>query len=190
MKAKDNPFRAERLHKLTYQPVDETWPSIMRRLSALHHRAAIIGPHGTGKSTLLDALAQRLAASGMNLHRLFINDTSPAPPMRVIIGMARSLGPRDVMLIDGAERITRRTWAYLKHATHRLGGLIITTHRRGMLPPLVTTRGTPALLHALIDRLPDVQAHELPMSPAMLLDQCRGNVRDALRQLYDHYAAI
>ena len=59
-----------------------------------------------------------------------------------------------------------------------------------MLSPIVTTRSTPGLLDELIGKLPEVRADELPMSTRALLDRCRGNVRDALRLLYDHYAAL
>jgi hypothetical protein len=58
-----------------------------------------------------------------------------------------------------------------------------------MLPPLVTTRSTPALFDDLIRKLPDVRMQELPMPTHALLDRCQGNVRDAMRLLYDHFAA-
>jgi hypothetical protein len=57
VKARDNPFAVERVLGIHYRPQDGTWDDLLARLTALDYRAAIVGGHGTGKSTLLDDLA-------------------------------------------------------------------------------------------------------------------------------------
>src|SRR5688500_1096998 len=51
-----NPFRAQRIDALSYRLQDMTWEELLVRLARLKFRGAITGPHGHGKSTLLDAL--------------------------------------------------------------------------------------------------------------------------------------
>ena len=66
------------------------------------------------------------------------------------------------------------------------GGLLITAHGRGLLPALVECRTTPALLGDLVRELVGAEAEQLPL--ARLYRSHRGNLREALRALYDLYA--
>jgi len=66
--------------------------------------------------------------------------------------------------------------------------LIITTHRPGRLPTLIACATNAALLDRIIQRLtPDRLAAAPPA--AELFTRHRGNLRNALRELYDVYAA-
>src|SRR5262245_2457 len=70
MLARDNPFRSERLHALGYLSVDDRGicrspdlQDLVQRVLALR-RCAVVGPHGSGKTTLVLGLAAALRASG------------------------------------------------------------------------------------------------------------------------------
>src|SRR6185436_15582003 len=64
MRAADNPFAVRRVLAIRYRLSGETWEGLLERLAALRYRAAIVGPHGRGKTTLLEDLAPRLEALG------------------------------------------------------------------------------------------------------------------------------
>jgi hypothetical protein len=67
--------------------------------------------------------------------------------------------------------------------TRRAGGLVITSHRPGLLPTLFECTTSPELLAEIVGELSgaDLEAGEL-------YERHRGNVRDALRELYDRWA--
>ena len=98
--------------------------------------------------------------------------------------------PRDCLLVDGAERLAPGSWRRVERKSRAAGGLVITSHRAGLLPTLLECQTTPVLLaelvHDLLDEVPGDQDHH---SDGELLARHGGNVRDALRELYDLWAA-
>jgi len=188
MKARDNPFAAERIGAIRYRPVNTTFDRILARLSELNYRAAITGPEGSGKTTLLEDLHQALAQKGFRTRLIFLNDTSllDSPACRRLLS---ELARDQIVLLDGADLIRRSDWSLLKrHTITHAGGLIITSHRRGLLPTLIECSTTAALLKDIVNGL-------LPRGrpiPAEFLDHLyarrQGNLRDCLRELYDLHA--
>jgi DNA polymerase III delta prime subunit len=81
--------------------------------------------------------------------------------------------------VDGAEQLTRLQWFRLRL---RRGGLVVTTHRRGMLPELHECRTSPALLREIASSL-GVELTEDECSA--LHRRHAGNIRESLRELYD-----
>lgn len=65
---------------------------------------------------------------------------------------------------------------------------MITAHAPGLLPTLIACETTPGLLGGIVRDLLGSEAHGLQPTPEELFDRHRGNLRDALRQLYDIYA--
>jgi len=100
----------------------------------------------------------------------------------------RSLGPSDCLLLDGAELLSRLAWLRLRQRTRAAGGLVITSHTQGLLPTLIACETTPGLLDGIVRDLLGSEADGLRPTPEELFDRHRGNLRDALRQLYDIYA--
>jgi hypothetical protein len=66
----------------------------------------------------------------------------------------------------------------------------VTAHRPGLLPTLRACRTSPALLTAIVDRLP-VQGAFLPNERAVQIDEAfrrsKGDIREALFTLYDRF---
>ena len=100
----------------------------------------------------------------------------------------RSLGPNDCLLLDGAELLSRLAWLHLRRQTRTAGGLVITAHAPGLLPTLIACETTPGLLGGIVRDLLGSEADGLRPTPEELFVRHRGNLRDALRQLYDVYA--
>jgi hypothetical protein len=181
MRACDNPFASDRIESIPYHPQGTTWEAIMTRLADLRYRAAIVGPHGTGKTTLLEELAARLERLGYIPQRALLNDRSPRLPR----GMLREPTSAQVVLIDGADHLPRLSWLMLRLRCRHAGGLVVTCHAAGMLPTLVRTTASPELLRQIVTRLQPHHAGDL----ADLFHRHAGNIRAALRELYDGYAA-
>ncbi len=153
----------------------------------MRYRAAIVGPHGRGKTTLLEDLAPRLAALGLAIRTITLNEAHPRLDGRDR-ELLRRLGPRDCLLLDGAERLGRLAWLRLRRQTRTAGGLVITAHTPGLLPALITCETTPHLLDGIVRDLLGPEADGLRPTAEELFARHRGNLRDALRQLYDVYA--
>lgn len=181
MRARDNPFASERVLEIRYRlPGGWTWESLLDRLACLGWRAAIVGPHGRGKTTLLEDLAPRLEAKGFRVRTLTLRDEHPRLNAEDRARL-RDLGPRDVVLLDGAEQLGRLSWLFVKLRSRRAGGLLITSHRPGLLPTLLECGTSPDLLAAIAREL----SGEEPSDVEPLFERHGGNLRNALRELYD-----
>jgi hypothetical protein len=185
MKARDNPLATHRVLAIRYRPLNMTWEQILNRLRQMNYRGAIVGPKGTGKTTLIEDLSAHLVARGLAPRPLRLSKDH-----RIIAPSAlANLTRRDIVLLDGAEQLNPLRWFWFQWKTRTGGGLIITTHRRGRLPPLLHTTTTPRLLteiagELLSDRTPRCERID------ELFIRHQGNIREALRELYDDFAAV
>jgi hypothetical protein len=175
----DNPFAVHRVLLERYRLSERDWTRLLDRLTALRHRAAIVGPSGSGKTTLLEDLAGRLSLAGHRT-RLVRWDSSN----RKLPELSAFNGPV-MLLCDGAEQLRWLDWCRLRLYSARLGGLVITSHREGMLPTLHRCETSAAVLEDLCASL----GLRLTGSRCRALhERHRGNLRDALRELYDECA--
>lgn len=195
--ARLNPFAASRVEALAFRfPEGWDWPALLDRLAALDLRAALVGPEGHGKTTLLEQLGERLASQGFVPRRASLRRGQrrlPAPDRRRLL---RDVSPRDVLLIDGAQELGRWAWWRLRRHSRRAGGLVITCHQQGLLPTLLRCETSPELLEDLVAELLGAESRaelggpELPgFDLAAVYRRHGGNVREALWELYDRWAA-
>jgi hypothetical protein len=101
--------------------------------------------------------------------------------------------PAHVICLDGAEQLTPIRWTLFERRARRARGLLITSHRAGRLPTLHTCATTEQLLEDIVSRLltpaPPIHSAALP-TPRELFLRHQGNLRDALREMYDRCAAL
>ena len=195
MKARDNPFGAARvLSVIRYadpacdlEDGRDAAVALMPRLEALGNRAAIVGPHGSGKTTLLEDLEGVLRQRGFRITHVRLDADDRRLPREWRLTASR-LDSRDVVCLDGAEQLGPIGWLCFRWRARRAGGLIITAHRSGRLATLVTCATSAGLLGRIIQRLAPTGLAAAPPA-AVLFARHRGNLRDALRELYDVYAA-
>ena len=183
--ARDNPFAVHRVLQVRYRMDERGWSALIARLEAGGWRGAIIGPHGAGKTTLLEDLADRLAKRDWRVHWVRLSTERRRPTGEFWRSTLLHLGSRDALMIDGAEQLSRwRAWL-LARRWRRVGAVIITSHRPGRLPTVHRCVASPELLGWLVERLGERVG---PQEAQALFERHRGNLRDALRELYDRYS--
>jgi GTPase SAR1 family protein len=173
MIARCNPFRTERTDRLAYRWHGITLPQMMQRLQALNYRGAIVGPDGSGKTTLLEELETKLCRRGFPIKKYFLNRDSvyKEPP---------NSQSDEILLFDGADLLKGKQWR--DFVKQNEGGLIITSHRKGLLPTLVECSTSLRLLEEIVEDLIG-RSNDFPL--ANLYREHKGNLRDVLRTLYD-----
>lgn len=177
MRACDNPFATHRVLRQRYRLSEPEWSELLSRAADNRYRGAIVGAHGSGKTTLLEDLGQRLAARGWRVSTVTLRaERRRLPPLR-------RFGLGEMVLCDGAEQLSAWDAMRLRWLTRIAEGLIVTTHRAaGWGPILHECTTSPELLYGLVsalgERLSLQESQELLASHA-------GNVRSALRELYD-----
>ena len=189
MKAGKNPFRTERLMQVRYRLHGASWVALLQRFEQFRFRGAIIGRHGSGKTTLLEDVGARLRRSGLSTQFLRLDADQRTFPKGFMEDLAATLGPNDILLFDGAEQLAWAAWLWFRWRTRRAGGLLITTHRPGRLPTLWECRTSPELLRSIAAELLGRGEHGLTHQAQTLHAAHAGNLRDALREWYDIYAA-
>ena len=147
--------------------------------------AAIEGPHGAGKTNLLTALADRLAAAGL------LAGTVRPEPRAAGSGVVRAVlraAPGTTLCVDGWETLGVARAALVRWLARLRGvGLLVTTHRAAGMAVIHRCGTTPALLGRLVADLPDHGGRIRPGDVADAFATHRGDVREALYDLYDRF---
>lgn len=187
MRARDNPFTAQRIHGLRYRLDAAGWQDLLERWQNLGCKAALVGSHGGGKTTLLDELARRLASDGWRIRRgvLHRGESSLTSDQRTTL--FGSLKADDLVLLDGADELGTVEWWRFRRAVRGAGGLLVTSHGEGRLPTLRRCLTSSNLLADLIGELHPEAKCDQPTAAA-LFRRHRGNLREALWELYHLHA--
>lgn len=187
MLARDNPFAVHRVLRVRYRMPEGGWDSLLGRLEALNHRGAIVGLHGRGKTTLLEDLAEKLRSRGLRVRSIRI----PGGARELSADQDRSLAELtggELLALDSAGALSSRAWRRVCGATRSAAGLVVTSHRPARLPTLVELGTTPGLLADIVSELAGRDlAARLPPAPELFARHA-GNLRGALRELYDYCA--
>lgn len=187
MRARDNPFRADRLHGLRYRAPGFRWPELLARLDRQGGLGAIRGPEGSGKTTLWRELGERLEETGVAVRLLRPSLSDPPAARREVRDLTQGIDRRTALLLDGADRVGPIGWRRLKQDARRAGVLVVTTHREGRLPTLHRCATSAALLAELVGELLPVSERGV-LGVGRLFQREQGDVRRALRSLYDRFA--
>jgi len=184
--AHENPFRTSRLLSLPIHWGDTSPEDLLARWHAAGRRGALVGPHGTGKTTRLRALASRLADQGWRVVWIQWHDDGTTTPADWR-GALRDIDTRSVVCLDGSENLGPLSAYQVSRYTRRAGGLLVTRHRASLLlPTLARHRPDPALFGAHAALLaPGAEAEARAAFAA-----ARGNAHEAFRRLYLDYSRL
>jgi hypothetical protein len=193
-----NPFAAYRFAPgaMPFQfPPGESAAALVERLKELRWRAGIVGPHGTGKSTLLAELLPQIDAAGREPVLIVLHRGEPSP-VRLSRLLDRLQAPEKALLaVDGYELLSPwQRWAVQRRTRRRGCGLLATSHRPLGLPVLWRTGVDLPLALRLVQRL--LQGTVPPAGLSLertvesLLFQHRGNLREVLFALHDLFRPL
>ena len=186
IRAKDNPFRVSKIEALGYIPQTMPLEQIQQRLKQLNNTAEIVGPHGSGKTTLLRELEKHIGRGGVETQKLFMNLDTPLR-WRMVRECIDSMNPGSILFFDGACHLSSlRFWQLRQKARKNNVGLVITSHEEGLLDTLAVCRPSVNLLTDITGRLLGEAAVPDPDDLSELYDMHSGNIRECLRDLYDH----
>ena len=192
----NNPFSTEFTDCVPYRFETGNWDSNWNRLQSLKFHAAIVGPKGTGKTTLLEQLASRFSDQVRVVHRPVTWQTNDSRAF--VDGLLDEYRRGAILMVDSIERLSffqrRRLLRFVPRAASR-SGLIVTCHVPCRLPTWIETHGSIDSLQHVLEhlQLADGQDASLPGRVSELADHVLqshdGNVRQAIRDLYDRFAA-
>lgn len=182
--ARENAFRSARIERLAYRGA--TPAEIVARWEALDRSGALVGPHGTGKTTLLSAVVDHLRARGEEVWTTVFREDEDRERTAELGARVRAGVEGVVIVIDGAERIGPLRWRALRRRGRRARGWLITTHAPGRLATVHTHRTPFPVALELVDALAPGSARDPEYAERVrtLHARCEGDVRELLRLLY------
>lgn len=181
--ARLNPFAIERVHQVRYRRTGFDWDEFLRRIEEASYRSAIVGPEGSGKTTLQIELAERLESQGFSIKWIRLSRTERIIPNEMKNELDEQLRSNDIIMFDGLEQLAWWRWqAFKKQYLNRAKGIIATVHKPSRLPTVWTCHADVALLKEIVDELhPGIDEPLLKK----LFNKHDGNIRLCLRELYD-----
>ncbi len=196
-----NPFATKfvRPGAIEYRfPQGMSLPALFEQFLESGQRAQIVGPHGTGKSTLLASLGPLVEQHFDEVIRVQLHAGDGRRASQPDWGHLASRGPKTLVMVDGFEQAYAwHRWWFERRA--RGGpGLLVTAHRPlGKLPVLYTSGTGATVVKEIVQRL---LAGQTPQPSAVdmtseawverRLTAHHGNVRELLFELYDHWEQL
>lgn len=186
-----NPFstRAVRPGAIDYRfPPGESPDTLLTRLQDNHWWGEIVGPHGSGKSTLIETLRQPLLDAGRSIRQFTLTAGQRRLPMEA--GDRSHWDDQTQVIVDGFEQLGWWQRRSLQRACRRRGcGLLITAHASFGFPAVFHPTTSVDLTEQLVAALLSDRAAE-HVSAAEIKDTFRrhaGNMREIFFDLYDRY---
>lgn len=181
-----NPFATRHIRpdaSLFVFPGETTARHLVAQLAQHRWYGQIIGPHGTGKSTLLQTLAPEWRAAGRDV----VYFTQRQGETRLREPAADPWTANTLVVVDGYEQLGWRARRRLGfRCCRQRSGLLVTAHSSVGLPTLWETRPSLALAQSVAARL--LSGHPPLISAADVreaFERHAGNLRETLFHLYD-----
>jgi energy-coupling factor transporter ATP-binding protein EcfA2 len=168
-----------------YRFLEGGWEEFLARLCDLEDSGAIVGPEGSGKTTLLEDLAAVLERRGRSVTLVMLSAGERGLSSRQRRSVLEAATSRSFLLVDGADALAPRAWRALLREGGRAGGFVVTTHDEGLLPTLWRTRTSPDLFAKTVQELTGAGPEGFGRPVEDLFRSHAGNLREALRELYD-----
>jgi hypothetical protein len=148
---------------------------------------AIIGPHGTGKSSLLVALKPELERRGRKVVQQQLQGGQRRLDWTALDWNAWT--KETLVIIDGYEQLSHWQRLLLRARCYRRGaGLLVTAHQPVQLPTIFTAQPTTELAQKIVQQLiPAGDERITPNDVAAAFAEQQGNIRETLLKLFDVY---
>ncbi len=185
--ARENPVKSDRVNNIEFRLAEHDWQWQLNKLRSLKYRASILGHQGSGKTTLLYALAELLNRRSIANHHVSLPPQTTHHGALVQHAITRSENGA-ILLVDGIERLSFMSRWQLFRQTRRGAGLVVTAHRSCSLPTWIHCKTSPELMVSILEDL-GLGDHRIRIAALRAFENSSGNVRNALRDLYDQFAA-
>jgi hypothetical protein len=177
----------------------ESAGQLVARLAAQNWRGAIVGPHGSGKSTLVEALKPAIAAAGRSPLAITLRDGQRRLPSDFLWRVGQTCVPAarqecplqelGLVVIDGYEQLSWWERLRLAHGCRRAGvGLLVTAHKHTRIPTLIELAPDLGLVRQLVADLSTNVSASITPNDIAASHACHGsNVREIFFDLYDRH---
>ena len=191
-----NPFssRDVRPGAIPFCFASETEPeALLDKLAAGGWWGEIVGPHGSGKSTLIQTLIPGLQERGRKVVFFLLQrgqrSLSLGRGPNTAEGKRSDWDEQTQVIVDGYEQLSLWSAWRLRRTCQRFGaGLLVTSHRSVGLPPLRNTATSVNLANQLVDLLArSGPTHVTPADVTASFTRQKGNLREVFFELYDLY---
>lgn len=186
MKAHENPFSASAVARLRYRMGPEALRCLAERACGQIPVCAVVGPKGTGKTTLLEDLEAPLRDRGRSVHWIRLNRQSNLAERRVAKAVLAELRPGDCCLFDGGEIFSAWEWWQLRRRLQRSCGQVIASlHSPRGVPVLHRTGPDWSVVRSMVRELSGPAAgDELESVARESFLANAGNAREVFRSCY------
>ena len=159
---------------------------LVEQLRGQGWRGAIIGPHGSGKSSLVASLIPAIRRAGKEVQLIELHDGQRRLPVDLD---GREMADGSVVVVDGYEQLSWWNRLRLRSVTRRRGlGLLVTSHAPTALPLLFRTSTDLELAQAIVRSLLAGRAELVTREQlAHRFESRHGDLREFLFDLYDLY---
>lgn len=165
-------------------PEDQGPSQLLSKLSNQGWWGAIVGPHGSGKTSLLESLKPALNAAGWHVQMISLHlGQRRLPPGRP------PASDRVMVIVDGYEQLNPFQRFALRCRCRRARcGLLVTAHSPTALPTLITLAPDESLVQQLVGELASRATTPITSADVAASYACHGsNVRDIFFDLYDQH---
>ena len=164
---------------------------LVKKMMPAGSRGQIIGPHGSGKSTLISQLVDMFRAAGLDVQRFTQRDRQRW--LEIDNAKRRGWNEHTLVIVDGYEQLAWWERWRIRRSHRRQGHrLLVTAHADQGMPTLWQTSSSVALLQRIVDQLTiDLPVGRRPTACNVraAFESHQGNIREALFHLYDVAAA-
>ena len=188
--ARDNPFAMHHLERIPFKFETGVWSLHLQRLGQMNYCGAVVGPQGSGKTTLLLELHEILKQEFLTSREIqfVLIDEDSKNRKAQIQTLKEGASQKPILLVDGIERAGWLQRKQLFRLTRNGTGLIAAVHQRCQISTWINCETDPQLLQYTLEQLVGNVSHHLSERAVLRFKQRDGNIRLALRDLYDDWS--
>lgn len=193
MKAQKNPFRSNLIAELRFAIEPTELAGLAHRILDKPGGYALIGPHGTGKTTLLEDLDQRITQTPeveIEIRWIRLNQESSSHERKQALEQLLNPIAGIIYFLDGGEVLNVFDWWRIKRSlVHKQLRVTATLHKpNGITSLLQTSSDWTLALDCISKILGEAPDKALRTVAKEAFKESNGNIRTTLRACYWEYA--